>query len=179
VCDYGAGNTRSVLSSLRRLGVNASVTADAFELAEADVVILPGVGSARLAMQHLTATGASSALRERHAAERPIVGICLGMQLAMSSSEEDGGVATLDLVDGVTRRLSSERTPRLGWASVEPWGESYYFAHSYWCDTDKGVATSDGITAAVASGAFIGVQFHPEKSGPAGLRWLDECLSAV
>jgi glutamine amidotransferase len=179
VCDYGAGNTRSVLASLAQLGVAARLTADPELIGSSDRVILPGVGSARQAMEHLTATGASIALRERHFAGRPILGICLGMQLAMASSDEDGGVTTLALVPGTVRRLASGRTPRLGWSVVDPWNESFYFAHSYACDSPATVATSEGVSAVVSSGAFIGVQFHPEKSGPAGTRWLGRCLSLV
>jgi glutamine amidotransferase len=177
VCDYGAGNTRSVLAALARLGVTSELTADARVIREADHVVLPGVGSARQAMEHLVSTGAADALRARFRDGGPILGICLGLQLAMDRSEEDGGVATLALVPGVARRLVAERVPRLGWAAVDPWGETFYFAHSYACDSPAVSATSEGVAAAVSAGSFLGVQFHPEKSGEDGSRWLARCLT--
>ncbi len=176
VVDYGAGNTHSVRAALTRLGRDSTLSADPNDLVDADLVILPGVGSARAAMKHLVGTGADDALRERLALARRTIGICLGMQLALERSEEDGGVETLALVAGTVRRLSAQRTPRIGWAMVEPWGESYYFAHSYVSDTAAQVATSDSLTAAISFGSFVGVQFHPEKSGAAGERWLASCL---
>ncbi len=118
-------------------------------------------------------------LRERHAAGRPILGICLGLQLALDESEEDGGVAGLGIVPGRAVRLRGERVPRIGWAEVEPSGEAYWFAHSYEARTEATVATSEGLSAIVEHGSFTGVQFHPEKSGAAGARFLERCLSRV
>ena len=177
VCDYGAGNTRSVRAALTALGVHNVLTSDPDVLMTSPSVVLPGVGSARHAMAHLTRTGAATALRERFLAGRPLFGICLGMQLALEYSDEDGGVVTLGLVEGTTRRLDLDRSPRLGWSMVDPWGLSFYFAHGYGCDTPSVVATSEGVTAAVRAGSFFGVQFHPEKSGHAGREWLGQCLS--
>ncbi len=175
--DYGAGNTRSVRAALSRLGLASRVSSDAATLEGADLVVLPGVGSARSAMAHLTRTGGDGALRRRFAAGGALLGICLGLQLAVESSEEDGGVAGLGLLSGSVRRLVAPRVPRIGWAVVEPWGATYFFAHSYAVVSPDVVATSEGITAAVARGPFLGVQFHPEKSGPAGLAFLESCLS--
>jgi len=177
VVDYGAGNTRSVVAALHQLGYEATVTSDPTTLREAPRVILPGVGSARSAMTHLTATGAADALRERFHSDQPLLGICLGLQIALDHSDEDGGVDGLGLVAGHVVRLDTERVPRLGWAFVEPWNEAFYFAHSFVAQSPKAVATSEGIVAAVAEGSFLGVQFHPEKSGPAGLEFLERCLS--
>ena len=178
VCDYGAGNTRSVVVALARLGVDAKVTADAEAVADADLAILPGVGSAATAMAHLRETGLADALRER---ERPTLGICLGLQLALEASEEDGGVDGLGLVPGRVVRIESERVPRIGWAPLDdaPLGDAYYFAHSYAARTPAARATSEGIVAVVEHDGFTGVQFHPEKSGAAGARWLERCLSRV
>jgi len=170
IARYGAGNVRSVELAVRRLG--AEVVDD---LEAADLAILPGVGSARSAMDGLG--DAADVLRVRHAEGGAILGICLGLQLALDESEEDGGVAGLGLVPGRAVRLESERVPRIGWATVDPGGEAYWFAHSYEAVTDATVATSEGHAAIVESGAFTGVQFHPEKSGAAGLRFLDRCLS--
>lgn len=179
VVDYGAGNTRSVRAALRRLGHASVVSSDASAIRGADFVVLPGVGSARSAMQHLDDTGASNALRQRFSDGLSTLGICLGMQLAMESSEEDGGVKGLGLLEGDVVRLSEGRVPRLGWSIVEPWGRAYYFAHSYAVRSTDTVANVEGVTVAVRRESFLGVQFHPEKSGPAGLEFLDQCLSLV
>jgi glutamine amidotransferase len=179
VVDYGAGNTRSVRAALAHLGATSVLSSDPDAIADADLVILPGVGSARSAMEHLDTTGAARALRDRFTSGPSILGICLGMQLALEHSDEDGGVDGLGLLGGSVRLLTEGRVPRLGWANVEPWGESYYFAHSYAVDCPDAVATSEGVTVAVERGAFLGVQFHPEKSGSAGLAFLERCLSPV
>ena len=169
IARYGAGNVRSVELALRRLG--AEVVDD---LESADLAVLPGVGAARSAMDGLGT--AADVLRARHADGRPTLGICLGLQLALDESEEDGGVAGLGLVPGRAVRLEAARVPRIGWAVVEPGGDAYWFAHSYEAVTDATVATSEGHAAIVEHGAFTGVQFHPEKSGPAGARFLERCL---
>ena len=177
VVDYGAGNTHSVRAALAHLGYTSVVTSEPSAVREASYVVLPGVGSARSAMSHLRETGAALALVERVAADGPVLGICLGLQLALESSEEDGGVRGLGLIEGEVTRLREGRVPRLGWEIVEPWGEAFYFAHSYAATTPYATASADGVTAAVEHGSFLGVQFHPEKSGPAGLDFLSSCLS--
>lgn len=177
VVDYGAGNTRSVCAALAHVGVSSSVSGDARAVLDASFVILPGVGSARSAMEHLRETGVDQALRERFDAGARILGICLGMQLALETSEEDGGVTGLGLLEGRVTRLEASRVPRLGWAVVDPWGDAYYFAHSFCAESPYTVATSEGISAVLERGSFLGVQFHPEKSGPAGLNFLERCLS--
>jgi len=177
VIDYGAGNTRSVRTALQRLGCSTELTSDPSLVRSAPYVVLPGVGSARSAMTHLNTTGASEALRQRFRDDAPMLGICLGMQLAVASSEEDGGVESLGLFPGVVKRLTDDRVPRLGWEMVEPLGSAFYFAHSYYADTKSATDFANGVTAVVRSGAFIGCQFHPEKSGEAGLNFLASCLS--
>lgn len=171
IARYGAGNVRSVELALRRLG--AELIDD---LAAADLAVLPGVGSARSAMEGLGA--AADVLRERVGAGRAVLGICLGAQIALDESEEDGGTPGLGLVSGRAVRLRDERVPRIGWARVDG-HETYWFAHSYACETDAVVARSEGHAAIIESGSFTGVQFHPEKSGPAGARFLESCLSRV
>jgi imidazole glycerol phosphate synthase glutamine amidotransferase subunit len=172
VCDYRAGNIRSVEIALRRLG--AEMVDD---VATADLAVLPGVGSARSAMEELRRQRLDDALRERIADNRPVLGICLGLQLAVESSEEDGGVEGLGLLPGHAYRLTEGRVPRIGWADVD--GSAYYFAHSYAVDTPCATAVSEGIVAEARSGSFLGVQFHPEKSGAAGARYLDGVLREV
>ena len=172
ICDYGAGNVRSVAVAFRRLG--AELVDDP---AGADLTVLPGVGSAASAMAGLRERGLDETLRERFDANRPILGICLGLQLALDETEEDGGVPGLGLVPGRAVRLREGRVPRIGWAAVESEGQAFYFAHSYAAETPAATAYSEGVVAAAAAGSFLGVQFHPEKSGAAGARFLQRCLS--
>ena len=179
VVDYGAGNTRSVRAALTHLGKSSVVLSDPTAILDAGFVVLPGVGSARSAMEHLNQTGAADALRKRFSDGGATLGICLGMQLALQTSEEDGGVTCLGLLEGDVRRLQADRVPRLGWANVDPWNESFYFAHSFVGQSPDTVATSDGFCVAVRNGSFFGVQFHPEKSGDAGLNFLEQCLTLV
>jgi glutamine amidotransferase len=169
ICRYGAGNVRSVELAFRRLG--AEIVDD---VERADLAVLPGVGSARSAMAGLRERGLDEVLRAR---TKPTLGICLGLQLALESSEEDGGVDGLALVPGRAVRVQAERVPRIGWAPVEPGNDAYWFAHSYVADSPATVATSEGLAAIVEHGSFTGVQFHPEKSGAAGARFLERCLS--
>jgi imidazole glycerol-phosphate synthase subunit HisH len=177
ICRYGAGNVRSVELAFRRLGAEAAATDDPATVRAADLAVLPGVGSAASAMDGLRGRGLDEALLERIRERRPVLGICLGLQLALDETEEDGGVAGLGLVPGRAVRLREGRVPRIGWAEVEPDGEAYWFAHSYACETPAATATSEGLAAVVESGPFLGVQFHPEKSGAAGRRFLERCLS--
>jgi len=172
VCDYKAGNVRSVEIAMRRLG--AELVDD---VTGADLAVLPGVGSARSAMEELRRHGIDDELRARVAQGRPVLGICLGLQLALEHSEEDGGVDGLGILEGRSVRLKEGRVPRIGWAEVD--GTAYYFAHSYAAETPHATAWSEGIVAEVRSGAFLGVQFHPEKSGAAGARYLDGVLREV
>ena len=174
ICEYGAGNVRSVRLAFARLGASETGDVDA-----ADLAVLPGVGSARAAMAGLRARCHDKALAARFDAGRPILGICLGLQLALEETEEDGGVPGLGLVEGRAVRLRDGRVPRIGWARVDD-GEAYYFAHSYAAETPHAVSWSEGIVAEVRSGAFVGCQFHPEKSGAAGAAYLESlCLSLV
>ena len=170
VCDYRAGNIRSVEIAMRRLG--AELVDD---VAAADLAVLPGVGSARSAMEELRRQGLDDVLRARVADGRPVLGICLGLQLALDHSEEDGGVDGLGILPGRSVRLTEGRVPRMGWAEVD--GTAYYFAHSYAAETPCATAWSEGIVAEARSGSFLGVQFHPEKSGAAGARYLDRVLT--
>src|SRR5690242_12783589 len=117
-------------------------------------------------MDGLRARGHDVALRARFDAGRPILGICLGLQLALESSEEDGGVEGLGLVPGRAVRLQGGRIPRIGWAYVDD--DAYWFAHSYVADSPATTALSEGLAAIVEHERFTGVQFHPEKSGVAG-----------
>ena len=173
ICEYGAGNVRSVQIAFERLG--ATLTDD---VNDADLAVLPGVGSARTAMDGLRARGHDVSLRAQFAADRPILGICLGMQLALDETEEDGGVQGLGLLPGRAVRLREGRVPRMGWADVEGRG-AFYFAHSYAAETPFATAWSEGVVAEARSGSFFGCQFHPEKSGELGARYLEESLRSL
>lgn len=176
ICGYGAGNVRSVELAFRRLG--AEVTDD---VQDADLAVLPGVGSARAALAGLRARGHDDALRARVETGRPVLGICLGLQLALEWTDEDGGVEGLGLLPGRAERIRTGRVPRIGWADVDGRG-TFWFAHSYAVSTPCATAWSEGIVAEARHGSFVGVQFHPEKSAAAGSRFLAEeirCLSRV
>jgi imidazole glycerol phosphate synthase glutamine amidotransferase subunit len=177
VCAYGAGNVRSVAVAFERLGARAMVTSNATDVVAADLAVLPGVGSAASAMAGLRERGLDDALRDRVAAGRSTLGICLGLQLALEETEEDGGVAGLGILGGRAVRIREGRVPRIGWATVHPVGEAFYFAHSYAVETPAATARSEGVVAIAEAGSFVGVQFHPEKSGTAGARFLEQCLS--
>ena len=179
MCDYGAGNVCSVDVALRRLGVRPQITESADVVDAADLTILPGVGAAGSAMRGLRHRGLDRALVDRVSADKPTLGICVGLQLAVERSEEDGGVECLGILPGTARLLREGRVPRIGWAPVEPGGEAFYFAHSYAVDTPAATHYSEGIVAEAAAGSFVGVQFHPEKSGNPGVRFLERQLALV
>jgi imidazole glycerol phosphate synthase glutamine amidotransferase subunit len=179
VCDYGAGNVRSVLAAFARLDADVCIAETPGAVAAADLAVLPGVGSAASAMAVLRERRLDEALRARVAAGGATLGICLGLQLALERSDEDGGVEGLGLLPGFAVRLQEGRVPRIGWATVDPGGEAYYFAHSYAAETPTASATSEGVVAEARFRSFVGVQFHPEKSGAAGARFLRRCLSPV
>ena len=190
LADYGAGNIRSVCSALERAGAEPEVARDADTVSEALLAVVAGVGHLGSAARVLEERGLAEALRERAAAGRPVLGICVGMQLLFEESEEGGH--GLGLLRGPVRRVRARRVPHMGWNELRPLrqtallagleGADVYFAHSYACDPAEPVAVAetehDGlIVAAVESGALAGVQFHPERSGAAGARLLRNALA--
>jgi len=190
LADYGAGNLRSLSSALARAGVEPVVTVDPALVRDAPLALIAGVGHVQSAAAGLARHGLDEALRARVAAGRPVAGICVGLQLLFGPSEEGG--EGLGLLDGPVRRLRARRVPHMGWNALACSrastltdgldGADVYFAHSFAAvPTDPGVATAtvehDGtIVAAVESGALVGVQFHPERSGPAGARVLENLV---
>jgi glutamine amidotransferase len=190
IADYGAGNLRSLSSALVRAGVEPVVTIDAGVVREAPLALIAGVGHVESAAAGLARHGLDDALRERVSAGRPIAGICVGLQLLFGASEEGGD--GLGLFAGPVRRLRARRVPHMGWNALASTrantlirgldGADVYFAHSYAVeplDADVAVATveHDGtIVAAVESGVIAGVQFHPERSGAAGARVLENLV---
>lgn len=193
VIDYGVGNLFSLSSSLKAIGEAAAVTGDAEIIRRADGIILPGVGAFRDAAQRLRDTGLDTVLKREAAAGKPLMGICLGMQLLFDESLEYGRHTGLGLIPGTVRPIRdvidpSLKVPQMGWnslrllrdhpltASVRE-GDCVYFVHSYYADTPAGyqAAVTDyscPLTAIAARDNVCGCQFHPEKSGEVGLRIL-------
>jgi len=188
IVKYNAGNVRSVLNALHRLGVEAVVTDDPAVLKSAEKVIFPGVGEAGTAMKYLRERGLDKVLT---GLTQPFSGICLGMQLMCSHSEE-GDTPGLGIFPEKVRRFpEGEKVPHMGWNELEnlksplmdnlPPGSDVYFVHSYFAEAgpDCIATTTYGLpfAAAMAKGNFYGVQFHPEKSGEVGRRILGNFLS--
>ena len=193
VVDYGVGNLFSLRSSLSAIGAETVVTADETTLCAADKIILPGVGAFGDAADRLRALGLDALLRREAAAGKPILGICLGMQLLFESSEEYGLHEGLGLlkgrVVGMEGRLPKElKIPHIGWNALQikrehpllryiREGDCVYFVHSFYAaDCEESlIATSEygpELTAAVGLHNVMGCQFHPEKSGTVGLNIL-------
>ncbi|HHV78499.1 MAG TPA: imidazole glycerol phosphate synthase subunit HisH [Firmicutes bacterium] len=195
IIDYGAGNIFSVEQALRDLGAVPEIVSGLTNLNDKDALVLPGVGAFRFAMESLSAAHLDEGLREWVRLGRPLLGICLGMQLLFDSSEEGEGVAGLGLLHGSVRRFPRESTPtvpHMGWNMVHfkkgsrlgTEDKYFYFAHSYFCnpESDEIVAgvTYHGVSfpsiVEVPGRRLFGVQFHPEKSGPDGLELLKAFL---
>ena len=189
LADYGAGNLRSVCSAFARAGAEPIVSTDADEIREAPLAVIAGVGHVESARRGLAANRLDEAVTDRAAAGRPVLGICVGMQLLFHESDEGG--TGLGLLDGRVRRVRAPRVPHMGWNALELVGESallngldgadVYFAHSYAAEPAGDIATAEvdhggRIVAAVESGPLAGVQFHPERSGAAGARVLENAL---
>jgi len=191
VADYGAGNLRSLCAALDRAGAEPFVTTDATEVRTAPLAVVAGVGHVASAAAGLARTGVDEALRDRVEDGRPVLGICVGMQLLFEASDEGG--EGLGLLAGPVTRLEAERVPHMGWNTLAARvpsrlldaldGEDVYFAHSYAArPVDADVVTAEvehqgPVVAAVESGPVAGVQFHPERSGPVGARFLANALA--
>jgi glutamine amidotransferase len=190
VLDYGSGNLRSAQRALARAGADVTVTPDLGLAAEADGLVVPGVGAYAACMAGIDAIGAAPAITARVAAGRPVLGICVGMQVLFDFGDEHGVVTKgIGLLPGGVTRLDAQRVPHMGWNTVSPpaasWlfagldeGTRFYFVHSYAARSPEvlteagyGVTTtvhSEPFVAAVESEVLTATQFHPEKSGDAG-----------
>ena len=189
----GVANLASVLAGLRRLGVTPDVTTDAAAVRDARAVVLPGVGAFGAGMAALHEHDVAAALTERAAAGRPLLAVCLGLQLLAATSDEAPGVPGLGVHDGhVARFPDTVKVPQLGWNEVTPdpgcrlLEPGYaYFANSYRltdAPTGWAAARSDHggpFVAALERGPVLACQFHPELSGPWGLALLDRWLTAA
>lgn len=189
IVDLGCGNLGSVAIALERAGATASITADAGRIAAAERVVLPGVGAAGFAMERIETLGLGETLRSLR---QPVLGICLGMQLLFEVSEE-ADLACLGIIAGHVRRLESapERpVPHMGWSRLTVADDAIglrdddyvYFAHSFACDMGPATRASAHygreISAVVVQENYWGAQFHPERSGDAGARFLQAWLAA-
>jgi glutamine amidotransferase len=187
IVDVGCGNIGSVAIALGRFGLAPKITGDADEIASADKVILPGVGAAGYAMEQIEARGLRGPLSEL---KQPVLGICLGMQLLFEASEEED-TQCLGIIEGRVRKLEPEPempVPHMGWSKLDVRDESVglrggdyvYFAHSFACDDGPHSIASAKygryIPALVRRDNFLGAQFHPERSGEAGSRFLKAFL---
>ena len=194
IVDYGVGNLSSLLCSFDAIGAQAEVTSDPEKIAAADKIVLPGVGAFGDAAEKLRSSGLDRVLRQQAARGKPLLGICLGMQLLFEKSYEYGEHTGLGLIPGTVRPIAEVippnlKIPHMGWNALQFRGEKHplfrylkegdyvYFVHSFYaseCDKDTIAVTEYGapLTAAAARGNVMGCQFHPEKSGEVGLRIL-------
>ena len=186
ILDYGAGNLRSVENTLGEIGAQYTLVRDAAGLRNASKIVLPGVGHFGQMMRALDDMQVRGALLERIGAGVPFLGICLGLQALFERSDEAPEACGLALFDGIVRRFPADaRVPHMGWNQLDPRGDSrllsglppqafVYFAHSYYAPEMSATAASCTYTlpytAVLEAGNTFGVQFHPEKSGPVGLR---------
>ncbi|RXE56199.1 imidazole glycerol phosphate synthase [Methanoculleus taiwanensis] len=195
IIDYGVGNLRSVYRGLERAGADATITADPEVIASADGIVLPGVGAFREGMEMLGDLKATVLASSR---EVPLLGICLGMQMLMDSSEEHGNHRGLALVPGEVKRFPAVpgmKVPHMGWNTIRIEAadplfdgfppESYvYFVHSFYASTtpEHTLTSTEYIcpfASSIRNATTYGVQFHPEKSGAVGLRLLENFIDLI
>jgi glutamine amidotransferase len=187
IADYGIGNLGSVSKAFRGAGAEVQLSGDPDVLRRADALVLPGDGAFAATMEEIERRGLVPVLHETVAAGKPLLGICIGMQLLFDESEEHGLHRGLGFLPGRVRRFDGELpVPHMGWNALRarqphpilegvPEGAYVYFVHSYYCEApdDVVIASSDygrEFAAVVGKGSVLGVQFHPEKSQQVGLR---------
>ena len=198
VLDYGAGNLRSVARAVEHVGFTADVSADARAIDDADAVVMPGVGAAADTMRHLQDGGFVEPLRAYINNGRPFLGVCMGYQALLDVSEEGGEHPCLGIVPGRVRRFAAGaglKVPHMGWNNVSQTrehpvfagiadGSYFYFVHGYYPDPeDESLVvgrTEYGVTfaSAIARDNLVATQFHPEKSGRAGLQLYHNFLTS-
>lgn len=196
IVDYGAGNVYNVQKAFASLGIKTKLTADKKTLLNSQAIILPGVGAFKQAMENLEKKGLIAVLKQAAKMQKPILGICLGMQLLFTESEEFGLTKGLDLIPGRVIRLPEvdQLVPQVGWNQnnlqvkesifKEVDQEYTYFVHSYYVQTDqKYIVTSVDygvkVPGIVQKGQIYGMQFHPEKSSQVGLNLLKAFIKEV
>jgi glutamine amidotransferase len=201
IIDYGMGNLRSVQKAFEHIGESAEISADQSQIAAADRIVLPGVGAFRDAIDALRRADLTGLIKDHIAADRPFLGICLGLQLLMDVSLEDGEHEGLGVIPGIVRRFelpAEYKIPHMGWNQLDysaqpehgllkglepdPW---FYFVHSYHVvPTDRSwvAATTDyggPFVSVVAKSHVMATQFHPEKSQSCGMQFLKNFLAAT
>ena len=200
ICDYGVGNLFSIEGAFARLGTSIEKICNADDIEDCDLIVLPGVAAFGDALAEIRHRGFDRAITEHTMAGRAFLGICLGAQALMLSSDESPGTRGLGLINGSVDQLppGPTRVPNQGWMYVDfpsnndgsenvffqGLGQYYYFSHSYWMKTIKAgtviatAATSTPfvIPAVIREGPILGTQFHPERSGDAGLAFLHATL---
>ena len=196
VLDYGIGNLGSVLKAFRQVGAEATLAPTPEAARDADVLVVPGDGAFGAAMEEIERRGFADLLRAAAADGRPVLGICIGMQILFEESSEHGRHVGLGLLPGrVTRIETALPVPHMGWNRLRqvrahplfddvPEGAHVYFVHSYKCEADPSVllATTDydgEVAAIVGRGSVLGVQFHPEKSQSVGLALIRNYVASV
>jgi imidazole glycerol-phosphate synthase subunit HisH len=194
IIDYGAGNLKSVINAVTKLGYQPDLTSRSEDILNAKIVIFPGVGAAGDVMESLEELNLIKSIREYINQDRPFLGICIGLQVLFTRTEEGGNHDCLDIIPGVVKRLpGGQKVPHMGWNQVKqkrshpifdgiPDGTNFYFVHSYYvrpADNKLMIGETDyGITfcSALARGNLIATQFHPEKSGDIGLLIYDNFI---
>jgi imidazole glycerol-phosphate synthase subunit HisH len=196
ILDYGMGNLRSVYKALEHVGARPELTADHERVRDCDAIVLPGVGAMPKAMQQVRALGLDDLLRERVAAGVPVIGLCMGMQLLFESTEEQGGSQGIGLLAGPVVGLEAPKVPQIGWNPVSwrrdsvlndglPDPCAFYHANSF---APRPANDEDVLGTAEYGSEFVsvverppvyGLQSHPEKSGPDGLRLLANFVRAA
>ena len=203
VLDYGSGNVHSACQALAAVGANVELTSDSRKILEADGALVPGVGAFAAVMEKLLASGSDRLIDKRLTASRPVLGICVGMQVMFETGLEHGTQTQgLGQWPGVVRQLNAETLPHMGWTSVQPGSgsvlfegiedERFYFVHSYAATkfeldvmppfvppTLTVAHHGEDFLAAVENGPLSTTQFHPEKSGQAGLKLLSNWLKSL
>jgi glutamine amidotransferase len=197
VLDHGSGNLRSAERALARAGADVEVTSDVAAAWDADGLVVPGVGAFAACMAGIEAVGGDTVVHDRLRAGRPVLGICVGMQVMFETGVEHGEQTRgLGVLDGTVTRLNADIVPHMGWSTVRAPEESrlfagveherFYFVHSYAArpaDLDDAVVTTaehgDHFVAGVERGALSATQFHPEKSGDAGAALLRNWLGML
>jgi len=194
IIDYGAGNLRSVANAIMKLGYQPRITGRAGDLAGAQAVILPGVGAAGDTMASLKSLGLAEPIKQLIAEDRPFFGVCIGLQVLFTSTEEGGGHECLGIIPGKVKKLPlGLKVPHMGWNQVKqrinhpvfegiPDGTNFYFVHSYYGEPeDKSLVVGEteygvAMSSVIACGNLVATQFHPEKSGEYGLKMYDNFL---
>jgi glutamine amidotransferase len=205
IVDYGVGNVFSVLNALKLVGVNPALSSDPLVVSNADRLILPGVGSFSEVMRNLSSSGLDESIATFINMDRPFLGICVGMQVLMTASNEFGHHKGLGYFNGTVDRIPETsdtgvdvKVPHIGWSRLKQEnfdhdyharygsldGSYFYFVHSFKCNPDGSenlIATVDdhpaSICAVLGRSNILGVQFHPERSGPDGLRFLKKFVA--